>query len=675
MIDRKVIISSLILLGICGFVLRVHNLGQLGLIVDEGIQALAVDGILQYGYPLVPSGSVYFRSPIFLYLQSFASQIWGMNEFSLRLPGVIVNIFSIGMIYAVGKCLFDRKVALLAAFLLTFSVWEIELSRYGRMYTLFQFFVLLSMFCFYKGFIIDQKNFRLLTPVVFVVTFSIHSIGLSLLTLFLVPLCMFGYKITKKWTVVSYMIVTFIGMVLYHLGIGRLSRNLSQISVTNQSSSEGIGGIAWVLQSVKSTFSLPHIGLLKYQIFQNLEVFLILYGLVMVFVLWLGYKGWNDRTHFGKFVVEVAIVVSASLYQFTLALLVLYVYLFFFYQDAKPFLDSSLKRIVATLILLFGFWSMYSFYVPSAVFIVSISDVFWGFPNVNQFFVQWYAEGFTLLLTVVLIGMTYIFREYRQDRQRSSFPFILLSLPLMILFPSFFYTPWYGSRYTFHLYPILIVIFSFVIVQFGLYLMRILERQSQSARWPSYLKAGVFSGSVVLLAGCLSQDVSPAEVLAVSDRSYLSSKDPIKSSVNWGPYAAFHQDHVTPAHYVKEHLSNGDVILVQSSLHIPPIYYQYIRKLDYVLLSKWIIEGPGKKSKVRGMHYITGSKVISGVQELRDVLSNLKPCQKLWVLTDFHMRDGDFFEPAIRLLLEKTNWTKVYTGKDGKTFVYLLNSC
>ena len=114
--------------------------------------------------------------------------------------------------------------------------------------------------------------------------------------------------------------------------------------------------------------------------------------------------------------------------------------------------------------------------------------------------------------------------------------------------------------------------------------------------------------------------------------------------------------------------------LVQSSLHIPPIYYQYLKKVDYVLLPKWILQ-VGKNFEINGHHYLTGSKVISGVPELMSVLRNLRPCQKLWILTDYFMRDGEFFYEDINSVFEDFNWKKVFTGKDGKTFVYLINSC
>ena len=273
-----------------------------------------------------------------------------------------------------------------------------------------------------------------------------------------------------------------------------------------------------------------------------------------------------------------------------------------------------------------------------------------------------------------MIGMVYIFREYHRNSKQTSYPFVLLSLPLLILFPAFFHSPWYGSRYTFHLYPMLIVIFSFVIVKISLYLMGALNFQAQIARWPNYLKTVVASGGMVLLAGCLSQDVNPAEVLAVSGKSYQSSKDPIKSSINWGPYADFHQDYVTPATYVKEHLGFGDTIMVQASSHVAPIYYHYLKKVDYVLLPKWILQA-GIDYEKNEHHYLTGSKVVSGVRELRSVLRDLQPCQRLWIMTDFYMKDGEFYKEDVNLVFDEFHWTKVFTGKDGKTFVYVINSC
>ena len=84
----------LLLMGLlaAGFWLRVRHLEDLGLVVDEGNQALAVRGILQYGVPKVDSGLIYARAVSFLYAQAASAALFGLNEFSLRFPSVLFGV-------------------------------------------------------------------------------------------------------------------------------------------------------------------------------------------------------------------------------------------------------------------------------------------------------------------------------------------------------------------------------------------------------------------------------------------------------------------------------------------------------------------------------------------------------------------------------------------------------
>ena len=479
----------------------------------------------------------------------------------------------------------------------------------------------------------------------------------------------------KKWVLFIYMGIAFIGVLLYRRGMGRLASDLSRISSNIRDFSEKSSFFDSLLSGVKDTFSLPHIGLLKYLYTYDLVIFVILYSLIALLVFWFAYKAFCDWTRLGEFALAIAIILSASVYQFTLALIGLYVYLLFFFQeDLRHFSRSSLRTVAATLFLLFAFWVMYGLNNPNAFVAASFSDTFFGFPNFYRYFARWYVEGFPVLSIIALIGLLYMFREYIHDSRETSYTFFLLALPLLILFPAFFHSPWYGSRYTFHIYPMLIIIFSFVIVKFGSYVAKRLTNQFLEARWPDNLKKVAASGTVVLLAGWLSQDISPAELLAMSSRTYQSTKDPIKSSINWTPYADFHQDYLTPAIYVKGRLDFGDTILVQATSHVAAIYYHYLKKVDYVLLPKWILE-VGIDYEKKGRHYLTGSQIVSGVRELRSVLRDLKPCHKLWIMTDVHMKDGQFYDEDVNSVFKDYHWTKVFTGKDGKTFVYVIKSC
>lgn len=70
----------------------------------------------------------------------------GISEFSIRSLSVVIGVLSIGMMYLVGKQLFDADVGLISAFLMAISEFHIQYSQEARAYSLL---VLLTLFSIY----------------------------------------------------------------------------------------------------------------------------------------------------------------------------------------------------------------------------------------------------------------------------------------------------------------------------------------------------------------------------------------------------------------------------------------------------------------------------------------------------------------------------------------------
>ncbi len=80
------------------------------------------------------------------WLTAASMKIFGVNEFAARFPTVIFGILTIGAVYLLGKELFGKKPALLAAFFIAFLKIEILWSRQVRPYQALQFFYLLGAY-------------------------------------------------------------------------------------------------------------------------------------------------------------------------------------------------------------------------------------------------------------------------------------------------------------------------------------------------------------------------------------------------------------------------------------------------------------------------------------------------------------------------------------------------
>ena len=72
------------------------------------------------------------RSPLFLYLLLPFQAIGGMGVCTTRLPAASFGVVAVALIYLVGRRLFDRPVALVAAALLAVDPWHVQHNRWGH---------------------------------------------------------------------------------------------------------------------------------------------------------------------------------------------------------------------------------------------------------------------------------------------------------------------------------------------------------------------------------------------------------------------------------------------------------------------------------------------------------------------------------------------------------------
>src|SRR5690606_8848515 len=145
------------------------------------------------GVPRLDTGAVYFRAPLFLYSEALSARLFGLSEFSLRLPAVLFGVLCTPAGYALSRQLLGGKAALLVAAMIAVSAWNIELSRYARFYTLFQGLYTIALFFFYRGFILDRPWDRVWFFTAAFLTLSVHELGVMLATCFLIILPLRGY--------------------------------------------------------------------------------------------------------------------------------------------------------------------------------------------------------------------------------------------------------------------------------------------------------------------------------------------------------------------------------------------------------------------------------------------------------------------------------------------------
>ncbi|MDO8727139.1 MAG: glycosyltransferase family 39 protein [Candidatus Methanoperedens sp.] len=186
-------IPFLCFLIVIGFYLRFNNLGHLNFWIDELYTIYAAIGIIQQGAPVFPSGVFYDRSILNTYLIALSFKIFGINESSARIVSVVFSTLTIPLVYLMGARIANRRVGILAALIMTISVWEIVWAREARMYAQFQFLYLLTAYLFYLG--LTEKDMKILffSLIAFIGAVLSHEFAMTFL-----PVALIYILLSKK---------------------------------------------------------------------------------------------------------------------------------------------------------------------------------------------------------------------------------------------------------------------------------------------------------------------------------------------------------------------------------------------------------------------------------------------------------------------------------------------
>lgn len=151
MMKRHWVLLVLVIIVVLGGVLRFHNLAKHSFWGDEFFHVFSAQELIEQGKPYLPSGHLYERAYSYTWLVSLFFRVFGVSEFSARLPSVLFGILVIPLVYFFVSRFSNRTAALISAFLIAFSPDGILYSQQCRMYTLFQLLYLCSVFLLWEA--------------------------------------------------------------------------------------------------------------------------------------------------------------------------------------------------------------------------------------------------------------------------------------------------------------------------------------------------------------------------------------------------------------------------------------------------------------------------------------------------------------------------------------------
>lgn len=133
--------------------LNFYNLGERAFQQDEAIysaQSAIIAGHDEYSKNFLS----YSRSATNFQVQQFivgvSFRLFGISEFSARLPSATMGILTVIIVYILATTLFNRRVGLLSAFIMTINGYVVHFVRQTQLDTGLLFFMTLAILCIIK---------------------------------------------------------------------------------------------------------------------------------------------------------------------------------------------------------------------------------------------------------------------------------------------------------------------------------------------------------------------------------------------------------------------------------------------------------------------------------------------------------------------------------------------
>lgn len=190
--------------------------------IDEAMTAINASSIANTGKDIYGvSFPVYLeawgfagQSVLLSYLIVFCIKMFGMIMFSIRLPLLLISLISIIVFYDFTKRIFkDKKIALLAMFLLSITPWHILQSKWSIDCNMFPHFALFSMYFLYRG-ITEKKLYLYISMIFFGLTMYTYGVSIYFVPLFLLISAIY-LLINKKISIKELIICILIYMLIF----------------------------------------------------------------------------------------------------------------------------------------------------------------------------------------------------------------------------------------------------------------------------------------------------------------------------------------------------------------------------------------------------------------------------------------------------------------------------
>ena len=439
---------------VVGIYLRLKGLDKAPFTIDEYYIATSVQNIIEKGVPEYDCGGYYMRGIIYQYLLAPFFTLGANDELYARLITVISNILTAPALYLLAKHISGRTVGYFVVILFFLSVWEIEFSRFARMYAPFQLIFIWYLYFLHGWVIRNKENAKLWCYVLSLSSIFIYEGGVFLVALnFLPPV--FNHR---HFRISSIAVSSVILAITYTY----LTYNFRFIDTETAAIVKG--SIIMLPPIMAGTFDHSSIWFVLYLL---LSLFMLASGAVVIRTL----LSDKDGLTIYRTLILALLTVFAVSNAYTLIICTLFLAIILNLISFKDLISKKYSLFSFSLLLMLGFWISYGSLTDNWISAIDpdkqastkqLIAALFKYPDIFSKVIRVFYQTmpfFTVLATVTLIIGT-IDAAYSDKGRRQAFNFLLAILVILVILICILRQPYFSTRYFFFLYPVIILLIS-----------------------------------------------------------------------------------------------------------------------------------------------------------------------------------------------------------------------
>ena len=562
-INARTAMMALLIFAIIGFWLRAIGLGYAPLAEDEYYFITSTHNVLEKGIPLFDSGGYYIRGILQQYLTAFTIIVFGDDTFAYRFPPLLFGTGTCIMTYFLGRQFMSRTWSILLVAILTLSSWQIEFSRFARMYALLQFLTVSFFWLLYRVLPHGLSKIRYLPLLIAALSLSAHRLGFFLTLFAFYPIPFWHAKDIR----------TTLRQQKYYIGLSCLLLMAGLYLATHGFRYEGVSHHLPADYIPPEPRSLAWYYFSAYLFGSNLFLFFGAVGSALIFTGGLIYL-WRQRLIYTAedmtLIGILTIALCASIFhQFAMSFLCLTIVLL---RNQRFVIHNPNRYLFLAIVALFIFWTAMLFTNSNWVQAVGLGDslrsylrsfrlALFSFPDLYTPVFRAWADNIPVLGVLLTVSAAL---QLFAIRKGSALDILKNPVTVMvILIIALGIRPPYKieTRYTFFIYPI------FLCVAF----LSATRLQTIIAQRFKVTKTAAHAGTATLclLLFIVTEDFNPAHIFNISSDT---------STFRLGQYGRFEKhwyprwDFQTPADFVNRRKSPLDRVIVSHKVNTAGAY-------------------------------------------------------------------------------------------------------